>query len=168
LLALTAVSATPQTTAGLVLVSTTSKMISEKDYPGVDRRFCRAMQIKLGREREAVLRDFFRRCLAPRKDPAVEDLFFNRARQMDERALAAGLRHLAETDARGVLKTLRVPTRVLHGERDEIIPAASARFMAERIPGALYEEIPGEGHALAHAVPGRIAAAVRSLLHGNR
>src|SRR3954470_6373700 len=49
----------------------------------------------------------------------------------------------AKQDVRAVLPTIRVPTLVLHHRDDEYIPPAQGRYIAERIPGAKYVELPG-------------------------
>jgi class 3 adenylate cyclase len=51
----------------------------------------------------------------------------------------------AEIDVRGVLDTVRVPTLVLH-RTDDHLPIEAARWMAERIPGAQFRELPGGPH----------------------
>jgi len=60
--------------------------------------------------------------------------------------LEALLRMNKEIDIRNVLPAVRVPTLVLHGADDEIVPPDAARYLAERIPGARYRELPGVGH----------------------
>src|SRR5260370_22582979 len=51
-----------------------------------------------------------------------------------------------QVDVRQVLPTIRVPTLILHGAEDAIIPVEVGRYMAERIPGPRLVEIPGAGH----------------------
>ena len=51
-----------------------------------------------------------------------------------------------ETDTRGVLATIRVPTLVLHRVGDRNVDVKNARYAAERIPGARYVELPGDDH----------------------
>ena len=51
-----------------------------------------------------------------------------------------------EIDIRHVLPTVRVPTLVLHGAEDKIIPVEVARYVASSIPTARFVEIPGVGH----------------------
>jgi pimeloyl-ACP methyl ester carboxylesterase len=52
-----------------------------------------------------------------------------------------------EIDVRHVLPTIRVPTLILHGSKDAIVPIDIARYVAGRIPGARLVEIPEAGHA---------------------
>jgi pimeloyl-ACP methyl ester carboxylesterase len=44
------------------------------------------------------------------------------------------------------LRALRVPTLVMHGDRDKLIDPSGGRRTAELIPGARYVEIEGMGH----------------------
>lgn len=52
----------------------------------------------------------------------------------------------ARIDVRDLLPQIRVPTLVLARDRDRVISAGHARYVAERIPGATYRELPGEDH----------------------
>jgi class 3 adenylate cyclase len=49
-------------------------------------------------------------------------------------------------DVRHVLPTIRVPTLVIHNVGDRTVPVAMGRYIAERIPGARYAELPGIDH----------------------
>jgi class 3 adenylate cyclase/alpha-beta hydrolase superfamily lysophospholipase len=49
-----------------------------------------------------------------------------------------------QIDIRDVLPTIRVPTLVLHRAGDRDIDPAVSRYVAERIPGARYLELPGD------------------------
>jgi pimeloyl-ACP methyl ester carboxylesterase len=51
-----------------------------------------------------------------------------------------------EIDVRHVLPAVRVPTLILHRSGDRLVPAECGRYMAERIPGAKYVELPGDDH----------------------
>lgn len=51
-----------------------------------------------------------------------------------------------EMDVRAILPAIDVPTLVLHRAGDRMIAAAQGRYLAERIPGARYVELPGEDH----------------------
>ena len=51
-----------------------------------------------------------------------------------------------EIDIRHVLPTVRVPTLVLHGSEDTVVPIDVARYVASQIPAARLVEIDGLGH----------------------
>lgn len=55
-----------------------------------------------------------------------------------------------------LLKTIRVPTQVIHGTDDPLVPLASGRDTARLIPGAVLHEIPGMGHDLPAALHGKL------------
>lgn len=46
------------------------------------------------------------------------------------------------------LPRLKVPTLVVHGEDDRLIPPVNGRVVAQRIPGSRFELIPKAGHIL--------------------
>jgi pimeloyl-ACP methyl ester carboxylesterase/DNA-binding CsgD family transcriptional regulator len=52
----------------------------------------------------------------------------------------------AQIDVRDLLPQIAVPTLVLARERDRVISVDHARYVADRIPGATYLELPGEDH----------------------
>ncbi len=53
---------------------------------------------------------------------------------------------LASGDRVDLLKTVRAPTLVLHGEEDPLLPVECGRDVAGLVPGAEIETIPGWGH----------------------
>jgi pimeloyl-ACP methyl ester carboxylesterase len=53
---------------------------------------------------------------------------------------------LHETDARQTLSVIRVPTLVVHRQGDQVTRVEGARYIAERIQGAKYVELPGNDH----------------------
>ena len=56
---------------------------------------------------------------------------------------------LASGDRSKDLATIRVPTLVLHGDRDPLVPLAAGQDTAAKIPGARLEIIEGMGHDMA-------------------
>ena len=65
---------------------------------------------------------------------------------MSPGAALDGMRWVVEIDARHVLPVIRVPTLVLHATADSVISPDHGRYMAQRIGGARYVELPGEDH----------------------
>lgn len=75
-------------------------------------------------------------------------------------AVAASWQHVRQTDYRDVLAKVSVPALVLHGSEDDQCPVAHGRLLADRIPGALWDEWVGVGHnPMAHDA-GRLADAI--------
>jgi len=52
----------------------------------------------------------------------------------------------AEIDVRHVLPSIHVPTLVIHRTEDQCLKVDEGRYVAERIPGAKYVELPGQDH----------------------
>ncbi|HEY6474266.1 MAG TPA: alpha/beta hydrolase [Acidimicrobiales bacterium] len=54
------------------------------------------------------------------------------------------------------IQDISMPVHLWHGDADQNVPPAHARFMAQRIPRAELHEYPGEGHLLYHRHVGDI------------
>ena len=78
---------------------------------------------------------------------------------VEQRAL---IRQLPLLD--GALGEIRVPTLVLAGTADMMIPARTPRLLAERIPGAALRWVNGAPHQLPLHAPGPVVDAIRELL----
>lgn len=61
-------------------------------------------------------------------------------------ALEALHRMNKDIDVRHVLSAVRVPTLIMHGSDDTVVPLEVAQYMASKIPAARVVEIPGAGH----------------------
>ena len=67
---------------------------------------------------------------------------------------------VADGDRSALLRTLRLPTGLIHGEADPLIPAAAAHDLARLIPGATLDLVPGMGHDLPAALLPRFAQGI--------
>jgi 3-oxoadipate enol-lactonase len=67
---------------------------------------------------------------------------------------------LASLDLTAQVAKIRNPTLVLCGSLDQTTPPALARELAQRIPGASYEDIPDSGHCPMLEQPGVLAAKI--------
>lgn len=63
------------------------------------------------------------------------------------------------------LPRIHVPTLVVHGDQDRLIPPENGRVVARRIPGARFVLIPNAGHILMTDQPGRCLDAIMEFLH---
>lgn len=79
--------------------------------------------------------------------------------------------HFLQTGARTA--ELSVPTLILHGGADRVLPPENGRAIARMLPTAPYRELPGAGHLLHLEQPEVVAAEVRRFVpplihnHGN-
>ncbi|WP_245753197.1 alpha/beta fold hydrolase [Geodermatophilus ruber] len=74
---------------------------------------------------------------------------------------------LAGLDHTGALEPLRrIPTLVLTGDADRLIPPAHSERIAERLPGCEYVVVPDAGHMVLLEKPEEVTAALSALLRG--
>jgi len=145
----------PERMAALVVRSAFPRRMWAPDYPWgqtveeYEREVERALRIFGLREqaREAV------RSLGRFTDTEVESLLQMFRFGASPGALEALHRMNKEIDIRHVLPAVRVPTLILHGSEDAIVPAEVGRYIASQIPTARVVEIAGVGH-LAFGNPG--------------
>ena len=138
----------PERTAALVLRSAFPRKMWAPDYPWGDT------EEEYEREVERDLRIFGRRDQARENVRALGRFEEEEARSFVDYlrfgsspgALEALHRMNKEIDVRHVLPAVHVPTLVLHGSEDTIVPIEVARYMASRISRARVVEIPGVGH----------------------
>lgn len=60
----------------------------------------------------------------------------------------------------GRLRRLDVPTTVVHGTEDPLLPVHNGMRLAQLIPGARYVELPGVGHLVPYEAPDAVLDAV--------
>jgi pimeloyl-ACP methyl ester carboxylesterase len=75
----------------------------------------------------------------------------------------AGWRRL-RTDYTEQLPDLAVPTLIIHGEADPLVPVAWARRAQQRIPGARLVTLPGVGHLSPREAPTAVNTAIGDFL----
>jgi len=104
--------------------------------------------------------------LAPALDQQFGDLIAAGRAAMSADALAAQERAMLAWHESGTADSddAAVPTTVIHGEEDVVIPVANAERLAARWPGARVELIPGAAHAVMAQEPQQVAAAISSVV----
>ena len=81
-------------------------------------------------------------------------------------ALAALERMNAEIDIREILPSIRVPTLVMNRTGDPIANVDAARDLAAHIPGAQFQEFPGNTHSMFLVEPEKVLAAIAEFVTG--
>jgi pimeloyl-ACP methyl ester carboxylesterase/class 3 adenylate cyclase len=146
----------PERTAALIVRSAFPRRLWAPDYPWgrteeeYQREVERDLRVFGPREqaREAI------RALGTFSDEETE-LFLEMLRYGASPGTLGALHRMnKEIDIRHVLPAVRVPTLVLHGSEDKIVPLEVARYTASHIPAARLVELPGVGH-LALSLPGQ-------------
>ena len=137
----------PERTAGLVLCNTFATGLRSDDYPWMlDAEGWSRMQ----REVEAEWgTGITARIYAPSR--AGDEAFECSWGRFERRAVSPGamskiLGMSMDTDVRNVLSSIRVPTLVVHRTGDRATRVEGGRYLAEHIPGARLEEVPGVDH----------------------
>jgi pimeloyl-ACP methyl ester carboxylesterase len=148
----------PERTAALVLRSFYPRTMWAPDYPWgrTEEEYRREMEsdLRLFGSRDEALEAVHSRIQLADDREAEEwrDYFRSSGSPGAVEALALMNR---EIDVRHVLPAIRVPTLILHGSEDTIVPIDVARYVADRIPGARLVEVP-----TGHAATGRAALAM--------
>lgn len=137
----------PERTEAVVMIGSYARRLRDRDYPwGPTReehaRFCQTIIDDWGGPVGLEAR-------APSKanDPAFRDWWSSYLRMGASPGAAVALTRMnAEIDIRDVLPTVRVPTLVLHRTGDQLLKVEEGRYLASRIPGATFVELPGDDH----------------------
>ena len=96
---------------------------------------------------------------------ALVDRYFELAtREGNRRALRLRFQQMAMGEGSDRIKTLHLPTLILWGGRDRLIPPAQAQLFARDIPGSRVQVFPGLGHVPQEEDPEVTAAAVQAFL----
>jgi pimeloyl-ACP methyl ester carboxylesterase len=159
----------PERTVALVLYGTFARGSLAEDYPWWRR----------AEEREAIIAamrnawgtgksiDIYAPSLAG--DDAFRQWWAALERTaMSPGAAVALARMNAEIDARHVLDAIRVPALVIHRAGDHAVRIEHGRYIAERIPGAKYVELPGEDHLPIAGDMDRVLDEIEEFLTGVR
>jgi pimeloyl-[acyl-carrier protein] methyl ester esterase len=138
--------------AGLVLVGATPKFVQSPDWSaGMPRDVLAGFVDSLRHDYRSTLNRFL--SLQAGTDEAGRALIKGLRRVLfahgepKTEALTAGLSILENCDLRTRLAEIRVPTLVIHGTQDRLVPPAAGEFLAEHIRGARFVSMAGMGHA---------------------
>jgi malonyl-ACP O-methyltransferase BioC/pimeloyl-ACP methyl ester esterase len=139
--------------AGLVFVGGTPRFTTGDGFPhGLPPDEVRGMALRLKRQYGRTMEEFFREMFAKeevdseRYRQIVQDIV--KGGQLPETRVALrSLESLAAADLRPSLAAVDRPVLLIHGEEDRICLPEASRYMAEQLPGARMELLPGIGHA---------------------
>lgn len=137
----------PEKTEALIMIGSYARRMIDHDYPwGKTRedrdRFCATIIDEWGGPVG----------LAERAPSKADDLAFREwwaayLRMGASPGAAVALTRMnAEIDIRDLLPSIRVPTLVIHRSGDQTLKVDEGRYLASRIPGARFVELPGADH----------------------
>jgi 3-oxoadipate enol-lactonase len=98
-------------------------------------------------ERERSLRKLLYADTTP-LDRIEEDMEIRCACQWCKKGFVSQLAGILMWSSYRRLPRIRVPTLVVHGDQDRLVPAENGRAVARRIPGAVFRLVPDAGHIL--------------------
>ena len=157
--------ATPAPISRLVIVASTPCFVARADWPhGMAPAVLEGFAARLRTETHATVHDFLE--LQLRGSPQAAALL--RAQQTaleshgsaTEAALATGLGLLRQTDLRGRMSRIDLPTLVVAGQYDRVTHPAAGRALAAALPQGKYVEFSRTGHAPMLSNPADLAAKI--------
>lgn len=137
----------PEKTLALVMIGTYAKRIRDADYPWAPTPEHRQQFFDEMREQWGGPVGLEERAPSVADDPQFRQWWATYLRMGASPGAALALTQMnAEIDVRHVLPSIRVPTLVIHRSEDQCLKVEEGRYVAERIPGARYVELPGRDH----------------------
>jgi len=137
----------PEKTAALVMIGTYAKRIRDDDYPWAPTADAREHFFDEIRQHWGGPVGLEERAPSIAADAGFREWWATYLRMGASPGAAVALTKMnAEIDVRHVLPTIRVPTLVLHRTGDLCLKVEEGRYVAERIPGAKFVELPGVDH----------------------
>ena len=157
----------PERTTALVLYGVFAKRVWSPDYPWAPKPDDRAREIDELERNWAERMDLDK--LAPSEDDAFKDRMATYFRRSASPGAAAALMRMnTQLDVRDVLPTIQAPTLVLHRRGDLDSSVEEGRWIAGRIPGAKFVELPGDAHTLWAGDTDSIVDEIEEFLTGAR
>jgi class 3 adenylate cyclase/pimeloyl-ACP methyl ester carboxylesterase len=155
----------PDRVAALLLSSAWARLYEAEDYPiGIPERI-RESGLEWWLERWGTGRQLELTAPALVDDPHELAALGRFERLAASPGVArAFFRLVAELDVRDILSAVRVPTLVLHRAGDRYVRVGHGRYLAERISGARYVELPGDDHFPFYGDMESIVAEIRSFV----
>ena len=137
----------PEKTLALVMIGTYAKRIRDAEYPWGPTAEQREQFFEVMRRQWGGPVGIEERAPSLAGDPQFREWWATYLRMGASPGAAVALTQMnAEIDVRHVLSSIRVPSLVIHRSDDQCLKVEEGRFVAERIPGAKFVELPGEDH----------------------
>jgi pimeloyl-ACP methyl ester carboxylesterase/DNA-binding winged helix-turn-helix (wHTH) protein len=137
----------PHRTEALVMIGSYARRLQDADYPwGTTRAdrdaFCQTIIDEWGGPV-----GIHERAPSRASDPVFREWWSSYLRMGASPGAAVALTRMnADIDIRDILPSIRVPTLVIHRTGDHCLRVEEGRYVASRIPGAEFVELPGDDH----------------------
>jgi pimeloyl-ACP methyl ester carboxylesterase/DNA-binding winged helix-turn-helix (wHTH) protein len=137
----------PEKTVALVMIGTYAKRIRDAEYPWGPTAEQREQFFEVMRKQWGGPVGIEERAPSVAHDAQFREWWATYLRMGASPGAAVALTQMnAEIDVRNVLPSIRVPSLVIHRSEDQCLKVEEGRFVAERIPGAKFVELPGDDH----------------------
>jgi pimeloyl-ACP methyl ester carboxylesterase/DNA-binding winged helix-turn-helix (wHTH) protein len=137
----------PEKTLALVMIGTYAKRIRDEEYPWGPTAEQREQFFDSMRKQWGGPVGIDERAPSMADDPQFREWWATYLRMGASPGAAVALTQMnAEIDVRSVLASIRVPSLVIHRTDDQCLKVEEGRFVADRIPGAKFVELPGHDH----------------------
>jgi 3-oxoadipate enol-lactonase/4-carboxymuconolactone decarboxylase len=146
----------PTHVAGLGLIATGA-------YLGVDPGFLENLSNPL--TVPSALQYFAARAFGSQCPPVLVERSIQALRDTRTSVLYGDWHACAQFDLREAVPHIEAPAWVITGGEDQLTPLAYAHFLADRIPAARLQTIPGAGHMVFLEQPGKVAQGLMQFLN---
>ena len=150
--ALLAALKSPERFSGLVLVGAAPRM--PMDWTR------RLFALGLRFANRPVLKVFARMCLPEDETGHVRRWLWDICVRADPRSAIRLLKVLGGFDVSSVVRTLSIPTLIVHGSNDLIVPLSEGRALASLIPGSQLVVMEGKGHVPMMSSPDEVVSII--------
>ena len=162
MLALEAAHQCPERVSALVLVGATPSFVKRQDWPHGQATTMLGLFTAAVRNNP---RDTLQRFIALLNQGDTQARANTRTQQQslptdalpDSDSLLQGLDWLRKSELRPLIPAVSIPTLLIHGEHDPLMPLAAAEWLAEHLPEAQLEVFKGAAHAPFLSDPERFA-----------
>jgi len=164
MIAMEAAAAVPSNISALVLACTSPRFCKTHDYRfGFALERVTALAESLENDIDGALREFISWTARPLvlSEQALDGLVLS-ARETGTSSLLQGLHYLMSCDLRTRLGDIHIPTLVLHGRQDAIVPWRGGKLLADSIPNARWERIDHCSHDFALRSPRVVTERVKA------
>ena len=122
--------------SALGLVGTTPGGLGDPKSPFQQTEVAARMRAGVAEDFRGFAREFVAGCFAAGRESPLYPWALGQVQKTAPQVAAACLEALLAFDARAQLKQLKLPTTVVHGRGDQVLPLAGAEHLAKHITGA--------------------------------
>ncbi len=139
----------PDRVCKLVLVSTSAKLVASPDFPfGASPEAIGQIVALIQKNLRAGLTAFVSAGFPEPNTEALQQQVIEQGLQSTQATVLSFFRDTSPTDVRPLLPSITVPTLIVHGTSDNIIPFPAGLFLRDNIRNSQFVAFEGKGHFL--------------------